>query len=84
MKIVVTIDDEYYELLKHNVEVYHSDYVPVKLLAQGTPLPKGHGRLIDADKAIDEYGHYKKSHYYDATDLEDILNECETIIEAEE
>lgn len=34
------------------------------------------GKYIDADKAIKNYAHYGISHYYDATDLEDILNEC--------
>lgn len=33
-------------------------------------------KYIDADKAIKNYAHYGISHYYDATDLEDILNEC--------
>lgn len=36
-------------------------------------------RLIDADKAISDYAHYRISHSYDACDLEDILTECPTI-----
>ena len=35
-------------------------------------------RLIDADKAIQDYAKYGKSHSYDASDLEEILNECPT------
>ena len=42
-----------------------------------------HGRLIDADKAISDYAKYGKSHFYDASDLEYILAECQTIIESE-
>ena len=51
MKIVIDIDEHYYELLKHDVE-QGNDYKPIVLIANGTPLPKGHGRLIDADALI--------------------------------
>lgn len=34
------------------------------------------GKYIDADKAIKDYAHYGIKHFYDATDLEAILNEC--------
>lgn len=33
-------------------------------------------KYIDADKAIKDYFHYGIEHSYDATDLEEILNEC--------
>lgn len=36
-------------------------------------------RLIDADKAITDYSKYGIFHPYDAYDLEDILNECQTV-----
>lgn len=49
MQIVIDIDKDYYEILKHEVEHGH-DFKPYNLIANGTPLPKGHGRLIDADK----------------------------------
>lgn len=49
MKVVIDIDENYYEILKHDVKVNHMDYIPCVLIANGTPLPKGHGRLIDAD-----------------------------------
>ena len=49
MKLIIDIDDDYYEIVKHDVEIYHNDFLPFRLIANGTPLPKGHGRLIDAD-----------------------------------
>jgi hypothetical protein len=49
MKIVIDIDKNYYEMIKHDVN-NGMDYLPCVLIAKGTPLPKGHGRLIDADK----------------------------------
>ena len=37
-------------------------------------------RLIDADKAIEDFAHYKKEHC-DNTDFEAFLNECPTAID---
>lgn len=48
MQIVINIPDEKYERL-----VYLSDVDLKKYIKKGTPLPKGHGRLIDADKTKD-------------------------------
>jgi hypothetical protein len=53
MRIVINISEEDYEGLKKKDEfndMYLNHYE--KLIVHGTPLPKGHGRLIDADKAI--------------------------------
>ena len=49
MKLMIDISENYYEILKYDVE-HGNDYKPIVLIANGTPLPKGHGRLIDADK----------------------------------
>ena len=45
MQIVIDIPEELYDEIKHygNISVIH------KAVLDGTPLPKGHGRLIDAD-----------------------------------
>lgn len=44
-------------------------------------VPEPHGRLIDADKAIEDYANYGISHPYDAYDLEEIMKESSTVIE---
>ena len=49
IELVIKIDEDYYEIIKHGVED-GSEYKPWTLIAHGTPLPKGHGRLIDADE----------------------------------
>lgn len=53
MQIVIEIDEETYKDIKKG-KVYSSIRdVPqesVLAIANGTPLPEGHGRLIDADK----------------------------------
>ena len=49
---------------------------------RGTPLPKGHGRLIDADKLLDSDGiiaDSRKCHYIPMIDVYQAL----TIIEAD-
>jgi hypothetical protein len=53
MQVVINISEEDYEGLKKKDEfndMYLNHYE--KLIVHGTPLPKGHGRLVDADKAI--------------------------------
>jgi hypothetical protein len=62
------------------------------LIANGTPLPKGHGRLIDANKFLKDNEAYTgwvlnssdwggENAYKDA--LEDLVNEAPTILEAD-
>lgn len=49
MKIVIDIGEDYYRIIKHDVE-HGMDYLPCILIANGKPLPKGHGDLIDRSK----------------------------------
>ena len=51
IELLIKIDEDYYAIIKHGVE-HGSDYKPWTLIAHGTPLPKGHGRLIDADAIL--------------------------------
>ena len=56
MQIVIEIPDktyEYYVKLANKSDEQLSAYE--RLILRGTPLPKGHGRLIDADKALDYF-----------------------------
>lgn len=82
MQIVIEIDDDRYEKIINN-EVYAPLDICVALY-NGTPLPKGHGRLIDGDKAIADFANYGIDHMWDAVDLPDIIDESPTIIEADE
>ena len=46
MQIVIDIPEEEYNIIKKfNAPMTWAEH----LIAAGTPLPKGHGRLIDAD-----------------------------------
>lgn len=57
MDTVIKIDDKLYNLIKHyerSIEIIEeeNDTLEITLMRaiiKGTPLPKGHGRLIDAD-----------------------------------
>jgi len=85
MQIVIDIDEDYYELIKHDVK-NGMDYLPCKLIANGTPLPKGHGKLIDADKEI---AGLKEMKVVDEKDKQSVrfaileLKYADTIIEAD-
>lgn len=47
MKIVIDISDQKYKWIVDNPQTYTDDLC--EAIRNGTPLPKGHGRLIDAD-----------------------------------
>ena len=47
VELVIKIDEDTYNNFVHN-EYYINDVIAIHTaLANGTPLPKGHGRLID-------------------------------------
>jgi len=47
MQIVIDIPDQKYKWIVDNPQTYTNDLC--KAIANGTPLPKGHGRLGDLD-----------------------------------
>lgn len=53
MDLVIKIDDHKYKEIKEDTEKFRSkgEYVPYlyEVIEAGTPLPKGHGPLKDAD-----------------------------------
>lgn len=79
MRIVIDIDEDTYKDIKRG-KIYTSVRdVPqesVVAIANGIPLPKGHGRLIDADAVYDDF---EKGEY----DFEESLEFAPTIIPAD-
>ena len=67
MEIVIDIPKEMYSDIKDNSR-FMLDYCDIvaEAIANGTPLPKGHGRLIDADMLLSEIGELKQSPWYHA------------------
>ena len=74
MQIVIDIDDNLYaRLFDNGVDNYDDAVDMAKAIRKGTPLPKGHGRLIDVSE-------YYKGSYNDAREF---LDNAPTIIEAD-
>ena len=55
MQVVIDIPEDRYQAIKsaRRVEYVVDTYTVGIAIADGTPLPKGHGRLIDADVVVD-------------------------------
>lgn len=88
MKIVIDIPEDLYKGIERRDGALETEYVCdelMKAVDNGTPLPKGHGRLIDADKVVTEAKErmkYPANHKY----MECVIAHMElapTIIEAE-
>lgn len=87
MQIVIDIPEDYYNVIKaiHDRQC-DADMLIIK---SGTPLPKGHGRLIDADAFLKDNDDYTgwilcpdawggENGY-----LEDLVADAPTIVEAD-
>ena len=70
MRVVIDVPDRVYKAIKNSTKPLL--YVE-HLIQEGTPLPEGHGRLIDADAVLEE----PIGNTYKDIDI------AETIIEAE-
>ena len=94
MKIVIDIDEYNYKLIQDGNYcgiLSHEIYNAIK---NGTPLPKGHGRLIDGSKLKVELecgiragnyeeGYEKYAHINSMDDCVDAVEYADTIIEAD-
>ncbi len=72
MKVVIDIPPQTWALIKEGT-------IPVRAyecIVKGTPLPKGHGRLIDADALYEQYA-------YADYNFDMAMEYAPTIIEAE-
>ena len=97
MEIVIKIDDERYKDIQRIAEVQLDRgrfQTAEQVIANGIPLPKGHGRLIDASKLEVELecgiragnyeeGYEKYLHINSMDDCVDAVEYAKTIIEAD-
>ena len=84
MQIVIDISEKMYEELKY-LNVHGFTTAVEEAVANGTPLPKGHGRLIDVndlDITTIETDDYSGNEILDVVTKED-LDEAPTIIPAD-
>ncbi len=66
MKIVIDIDNEHYERimrLEEGVTVYPTTLALYEAVKNGTPLPKGHGNLIQREEAEAIFRNAKRALY---------------------
>lgn len=78
MELVIKIPENYYRAIKEiPVEQSTADMMIIK---KSTPLPKGHGRLIDVDALYRELI-FPNEQFGKA--FKDILDDAQTIIEAD-
>ena len=76
IELVIKIPEDIYKDIVENGFIYDEDNeIVTDVIKNGIPLPKGHGRLIDADALIHWHRFESKSDY-------DIAN-APTIIEAD-
>jgi len=59
IELVIRINEEDFNKMKHNVAIGKpicslSEPEMVSKVANGIPLPKGHGRIADIDKVLEE------------------------------
>lgn len=79
MQIVIDITEKLYKALKQD-DNEGDAWDAVEAIINGTPLPKGHGRLIDEKEILNN----PDGIYYDIYDLPEYLEECiPTVIEAD-
>lgn len=85
MQIVIDISDEQYEIIKKLVKNQNSVCPDAesaeKIILKGTPLPKGHGRLIDEKDILDTENN--DGGWYDLVDMPEYIAGVKAIIEAD-
>ena len=91
MQIVIEIPEEEFEFLKnayHSEDCVEREYAELRLssffIEDGKPLPKAHGRLIDADKMTSELLTIDSNYAYMADWCLQVIDAQPTIIEADE
>ena len=82
MEIVIDIDSYVLEHCKRHVKEHYANNIE-EAIANGTPLPKGHGRLIDADYLREDFKASKKISFAERMDISCIVDHVPTIIEAD-
>ena len=82
MQIVIDIPKEKYDMVRNKTYCGIYDAVIYKAIANGIPLPKGHGKLGDLG-ALSNYFWDNRSKLYTHKDLQIVLDNADTIIPAD-
>ena len=79
MKLVIDIHEKDYQSILNSGQV---PYSVVYAIMNGTPLPKGHGRLIDADVVDDNIYDLTRSMDLNYGQIIKVVDDAPTIIES--
>ena len=81
IELMIKIPEEVYKASQVlDTKYEHNIQIPLEVLTNGIPLPKGHGRLIDADEIQFENAEFDT--YSDYGRAFDAIDQADTIIEA--
>ena len=87
MKLVIDIPEEIYSYVNTQWRDVPKNDSPISIMCNaiidGTPLPKGHGDLKDADRLLDGFYEYCKNGDFGYHQAEDLIKSSLTIIEAD-
>ena len=86
MQIVINIPEEIYERFGHeyreeNLISKHINDIILDAFCNGTPLPKGHGRILDEKDILDTENN--DGGWYDLVDMPEYIAGVKAIIEAD-
>lgn len=86
MKLIIDIDEEEYNKIEpflngETISGGFNLFKALEIIKNGTPLPKGHGRLIDADALLDKQ--WEEEHTHEYIVYADDIDDADIIIEAD-
>jgi len=83
IKLVIKIPKRVYNYIRKYEHIANSDVLDIKdAIINGTPLPKGHGRIGDLDALRKEVSSWGMNDY-EPSDFIDAIDQADTIIEAD-
>lgn len=83
MKLIIDIPEDLIECIKSNPNyypIYHFEKM-WRAIANGMPLPKGHGRILDEKEILNTEKH--DGGWYDLVDLPEYIAGVPAIVEAD-
>lgn len=88
MQIVIDIPEETANKIKDNVMFAGSLPSDIRwdvtsAIVNGTPLPKGHGKLVDTEELLNTFWEYCKQGDFGYHQAEDLIKSATPIIEAD-
>ena len=88
MQLVINIDDDLYKsIISHRYKITYQqkcDYEDLKnAIEDGVPLPKGHGRLVDADEIDNNIYDLTRSVDLNYGQISEVVDTAPTIVKAD-